>query len=409
MLEQLKILTVTHKRTSLKSIGDYVIKTADNEELEHRLHALKEQFALEGLFYLPTCNRVMYFLTVDRKLTRPFAQKFFSAVNPDLSEQQLKAIHKTAYLLEGEAALEHFFDVAASIDSLVVGERQILRQMREAFDQCQAWKLIDDTLRLAMRYAVVAAKEVYSRTRIGDKPVSIVSLAVQRMLKAGVPKDARILLVGAGQTNALVAKFLAKHHYENVVVFNRTLHKAEALAETLNGSARPLSGLPDYQGGFDCLIVCTGATRAVITPELFQRLRAGETERKVIIDLAIPHNVSPEVADSEAVHYIEIEGLRNLAKENLAFREEEVMRAKKLLAYHLAEFPMHLRQRQLEKAMRQVPEEIKAVKSRAMEVVFRNELETLDEQSRDLLERMMSYMEKKCIGIPMKAARSAVI
>lgn len=409
MLEHLKILTITHKRTNLKNIGDYVIRTREGEEVRDRLHALQSALGLEELLYLPTCNRVMYFFKVDHKLTRPFAQKFFRTVNPDLTDQQLRNIHQTAYLLEGAAALEHFFDVAASIDSLVVGERQILRQLREAYDQCREWNLTGDSLRLAMQYAVVAAKEVYSQTRIGDKPVSVVSLAIQKMLNAGVPKDARVLLIGAGQTNALVAKFLAKHEYRNVTVFNRTLPKATQLADLVGGASRPLEALDEHQGGFDCLIVCTGATRAIITPELYRALLAGEEDRKVVIDLAVPHNVAPAVADQFDVHYIEIEGLRNLAKENLAFREEEVSRAKKLLTVHLQEFPLHLRQRQLEMALRTVPEEIKAVRTRAMNEVFYKEVEALDDKSRELLERMMTYMEKKCIGIPMKAARNAVI
>ena len=250
---------------------------------------------------------------------------------------------------------------------------------------------------------------MYSETRIGEKPVSVVSLAIQQLLRTQLPKDARILLVGAGQTNNLVAKFLAKHHFENVCVFNRSLEKAQEVAGIVEGKSFLLSDLAAYEKGFDAMIVCTGATQAIISPDLYRSLLQGESTEKVVIDLAIPNNVDKAVIEQFPVHYIEIEGLRNLAKENLAFRQEEIVRAHQLIRRHRTEFPALLRQRQLEIAFREVPEAIKAVKTKAINEVFRKEVEVLDEHTRELMERMMSYMEKKCIGIPMKVAREVMI
>lgn len=408
-LEKFKILTVTHKRTNLKEIGNFVVKAQDKEILRSRLESLKVRFQLEELFYVSTCNRVMYFFTTSQTLDDFFVSHFFQSINPDLSLDTLHHIDDYSQLLEGKKALNHFFDVAASIDSLVVGERQILGQLREAYDQCQEWGLTDDSLRIVFQQAVVAAKAVYAKTSIGDKPVSVVSLAVQKLLKTNLEKDARILLIGAGQTNQLVAKFLVKHHFNNVVVFNRSLNKAEQLAELAKGEAQPLEKLSSYIGGFDCLIVCTGATTPIITKALYQQLLQGETDQKVIIDLAIPHNTATEVTESFAVNYIEIDGLRNLAKENLAFREMEVSSARKLLNDYLSEFPALLKQRQIELALQAIPSAVKAVKAKAINEVFGKEVAELDTQTRDLLERMLTYMEKKCIGIPMKAAREAVL
>jgi glutamyl-tRNA reductase len=405
MIDQFKILTITHKKTNLRQIGNFVIQAPDNEALKVRLHSLKQQYGLDELLYLATCNRVMYMFHTSKSLDPVFASHFFQSVNPSLSIDILDRIEDFAYLLEGEQAIQHLFEVAASIDSLVIGERQVLRQLREAYDQCNAWELTGDFIRLAVQQAVHAAKSIYSQTRIGDKPVSVVSLAIQKMLNSGLHKDARILMIGAGQTNQLAAKFLAKHHFRNVAVFNRTLGKAEQLASFLGGKAAPLSELENHNLGFDCLIVCTASTAPVITEEIYGKLLRGKQGRKVVIDLSIPHNVASEIVEKFDVHYIEIEGLRNLAKENLAFREQETTRAREFLAVHLREFPGVLRQRQIELALRSVPVEIKAVKEKAINEVFKNEVQELDAQTRDLLERMMTYMEKKCIGIPMKAAR----
>ncbi len=409
MLEHLKILTVTHRHTRLEEIGDFVIKTETEAELKVRLDAIKAQFSLDELFYLSTCNRVMYFFSTPHVLDHSFAAHFLQTVNPELPLHQLENIEEKVLLLEGADAIAHLLDVAASIDSLVVGERQILGQIREAYERCYNWQLTGDHIRLAIQQAVIAAKEVYAKTKIGDKPVSIVSLAVQKMMKAHLDKDARILLIGAGQTNTLVAKFLVKHQFENISIFNRSVDKAEKLAEMLNGRAFSLTDLESYTEGFDCMIVCTGATEAIITTELYTRLLQGESDVKVVIDLAIPYNVEAAVVENFTMQYIEIEGLRQLAKVNLAFREEEIKHAHKMLQVYLESFPSLLKQRQLEIAMRKVPQEIKAIKAKAVNEVFRKEVETLDESTRELMERMLSYMEKKCISIPMKVARETVL
>lgn len=393
----------------MNEIGDYVIKTDSKEALCQRLQKLKSQLRLEELLYLSTCNRVMYCFVTDHAMDEAYASHFFQKINPELSLEQLETIEQKVQILEGEDALVHLFDVAASIDSLVIGERQILRQLREAYEQCHEWELTGDFIRLLIQQSIQSAKEVYARTRIGEKPVSVVSLAIQQLMRTHLPKNARILLVGAGQTNNLVAKFLVKHGFSQVTVFNRTLEKAREVAGLLNGKAFLLSDLENYQEGFDAMVVCTGATEAIITPDLYCKVLNGETANKIVIDLAIPNNVDRSVVEQFPVHYIEIEGLRNLAKENLAFREQEIVRAHHLIKHHLAEFPALLKQRQIEVALRSVPNAIKDVKRKAMEEVFRKEVEVLDENTKDLLDRMLTYMEKKCIGIPMKAAREAAI
>ena len=409
LLSNYKILTVTHKKTNLKEIADFVIKANDDEALRLKLDSIKAQFHIDELLYLPTCNRVMYLFTTAQEVDERFISHFFQSVNPSLPIETMNEIENYVQYYEGANAIEHLQHVAASLDSLVIGERQILRQLRESYEQCQKWGTTGDNIRLAFQQSLVAAKAVYSHTRIGDKPISIVSLAIQKMLNAQVPKDARILLVGAGQTNQLVSKFLIKHEYTNVTVFNRSLNKAEKIAKSLNGQAQPLEQLSEYKGGFDCMVVCTGATEPIITTALYKKLIQEDDNQKVIIDLAIPHNVAHDVIAQFNVEYIEIEGLRNLAKANLAFREQEVERAKKLLVDFINEFPSLLKQRQLELAMRSVPSEIKAIKVKAMNEVFSKEMSSLDDNSRELVEKMLTYMEKKCISIPMKAAREAVL
>jgi glutamyl-tRNA reductase len=406
MLDIYKILTVTHKQTSVSHISDFIVKYATQEEFSSKLEQLKLNFDFSELMYLATCNRVMYFFVAKRTTDQAFKDAFFKEINPNLSSEQ---IQQSVAFYQGSDALKHLFSVASSTDSMVVGEREILRQLREAYDTSKALNLISDDIRLAVDNAVLASKSVYSNTRIGEKPVSVASLAAQRLMNFHLSKHARILMIGAGQTNMLVSKFLLKYHFDNVTVCNRNIERAQELAKTLNGKAIDLASLASYEEGFDAIIICTGATTPIINETVYQQLLGDDSDRKLIIDISIPNNVDKSFLSNYNVEYVEVEDIRAMAQENLAFRQTEVQKATEILNQYLAEFPLLYSQRKIELAMRNVPEEIKAIKDHAMNSVFKQEVESLDEQARHLLERMMSYMEKRCIGIPMKAAREAVI
>ena len=405
MLNEYKILTVTHKHVRLERIGDFLIPHSDENELQAKLAELKDKFNLEELLYVATCNRVIYLYKSAKELNLPFLQAFFQTVNPALKPDY---VQRTLTAYEGKEAINHIYEVAASIDSLVVGEREILRQIREGFYKCEKWGLIGDGIRLLMKHLVEASKEVYAQTRIGEKQISVVSLAIKKLLESNISRDAHILLIGAGQTNQLVAKFLVKYEFKNVTVFNRSIEKAEQLAKRFDGEAYLLSDLPKYQKSFDGMIVCTGATEAIIKQLLYQQLIGEDTTQKLIVDLSIPNNVAKEVVDGFNINYIEIENLKHLAAQNLSFRKQEIGKAKILLRQRINEFQKVFQQRQITKALQNVPSEIKAIKEKALNEVFKKDLDALDANTKALFEKMMTYMEKKCISVPMKAAKELV-
>lgn len=406
-LDTYQLLTITHKTTNLKKIGDYVVSIPEGEHLQDLLNSLKEQFGLDELLYVPTCNRVIYLFTGDVQISSEFIAEFFQTINPTLTPER---IHEDVAYYFGEYAVNHLYSVASSIDSLVIGERQILGQIRESFETCNSQGLLDDHLRLLMRGTVKAAKRVYAQTRIGEKPISIVSLSMKKLLDAPhVNQNARILMVGAGQTNTLVTKFLTKYEFQNVAVFNRSIDRAQKLAQKFGGEFGNLDQLATYDKGFDVLIVCTGATEPVITKELYAQLLGNDMATKTVIDLAIPYNVAADVVTDFSLNYIEIDGLQLLAKENMSFREKEVTKAVKILTEEVVEFEDAFKQRQIEKAMREIPLKIKQVKSRAMDLVFKKEVEDLDESTKELMMRMLTYMEKKCISIPMIIAKDVMM
>lgn len=408
MLNNFKIITITHKNVSLQTLSKFIVPSSDEAELQLKLNNLKEQFEIEEMMYLATCNRVMYFFYAEKNVNESFVGEFLSHANPQFQTDLVDDFSKRITILEGHDALEHLLEVSSSIDSMVIGEREILRQIRTGFDQCVGWNMTGDHLRLAMQLAVETAKKVYSKTRIGEKPISVVSLAIQKLIQSDFSKTGKLLLIGAGQTNLLVSKFLKKYEYQNVTVFNRSIERANSLAEMLKGDAFLLEDLKTYQEGFDGIIICTGSDKALLDDELYASLLKGDEDKKLIIDLAIPNNVEPSVAENFNVNYIEIEDLRSLAKENMGFRQKEISSAQKIIESNLVKFQKTHQQRQITKAMSHVPKKIKAVKAHAMNEVFKKDVDELDENAREVLERVLSYMEKRCISIPMEAAKNTV-
>lgn len=406
MLQHFHILTLTHRHSELKDIGRLAAAFASENELEHSLSALMERQQMDECFYLATCNRISWFFTTRRAVDDDFKVAM-------LEKEGMLDIQRDLIHYQGKAAIAHLAEVAASIDSLVVGERQILGQLRDAYDKCRAWGFTGDDLRIIFDKVVVAAKDVYANTRIGEKSVSVVSLSIRKLLQLAPRRESRILLIGAGQTNQLVTKFLRKYEYQHVTVFNRSLPKAEQLAKNFKGNkAFTLDQLTSYEDGFDVIIVCTASLEPIVNSNNFSALLNGEDQAgKLLIDLAIPNNVSDDIIAERAngLHYVGVEDLRQLAKENMSFRSRETLIAKDLLDNHIQELENNYRQRQLEKAMSNLPVEIKEVRKKAINEVFAKEIQALDPETRALFDRVTLYMEKKCIGIPMKTAREALI
>ena len=402
-MKNLKVIAFTHKKVDLKDLGKLVIS---DELIESYLLSLKNQLAISEIFYISTCNRIEFVFTHEEALIPSFVETFLCtlSVGADIARLASQAV-----VYESVEALNHLFRVSCSLESLVVGEKEILAQLRQSYEKCKALGFTGDYLRLIMDQVVKTAKSVYTDTQIACNPISVVSLAYRELRKVNTFTNARVLLVGAGETNQLIAKYLQKHKYSNFAIFNRTLSKAQALAADLNGEAFPLEDLTTYTKGFDILITCTSSVEPIITPEIYTNLLAGDTDKKLVLDLAIPNDTHPDVLKNNSIHFIEVHGLQEVAERNKQERYHELVNAEKIIEQHLQDFKQILKQRRVELAMRQVPERIKEIKETAMNSVFAADIQNLDPKSVVVLEKVIAYMEKKYISVPMVMAKEILV
>jgi len=403
MLNGFHILTITHRDAPLSVIAQAVLPEQTAVE---RLAVLKSRFGWEELMYLATCNRVTYIFYTDKVANAGLALETLRLTRPELPESSLEQLARATRLLHGAEAVNHVLELSASIDSLVVGESEILRQIREAYEQSRDWKLTGDHLRLLIGFAVETAKDIYTQTAIGEGALSVVALAFSAMLDNGIRPTDRVVLIGAGQTNTLFGKFLLKNGFQNVTIFNRSRERAEILAQMGQWKGRALSDIPHFSEGFDVLVVCTGATEPIVTTPVFHQLLGGEYAKKVVVDLALPHNVAQEVIDTFPIQYIDIESLRAIADENRLSREDARASARSIVSERLPLFHERWQERQVERLLSYIPEAVQAVKDRAMQDVFAKKIAQLDAPSQALVQEMMDYMQKKFVAIPIKAAKT---
>lgn len=405
-MKNLKVIAFTHKHVDLKDLGNLVIC---NEELDARLINLKNTLDIPEIFYIATCNRVEFVFYGAHELSNEFIADFMQKMNFCVPADRLQCYLSQVTKYSGLDALNHLFRMSCSLDSLVVGEKEILAQVRRAYEKCREAGFTGDFLRLMMDRLVKTAKEVYTFTNISRNPISVVSLAYRKLKEIKLSENPRILVIGSGETNQNLAKYLKKHKHSNFVVFNRTLENAQKLAAELNCEAYPLSELPEYKQGFDVMITCTGAAGSIINNDLYQTLLHGETDKKVVVDLAIPTDIDPEVLENNSVHYIEVSSLQAIAEKNIQERYNELEHAEKIIDANIQEFLPLIKQRRVEVAMRQVPDKIKEIRQMAMNEVFAQDLNNLDPQAREVLEKVINYMEKKYIKVPMVMAKEILV
>ena len=402
-------ISLSHKEININHLGKLLPTDASSpQSLSEHLHAIKERLGVEELYFLNTCNRILFLMVSPMPITSDSVKTTYLQFHQNPTHSLDKIIEKTC-IRQGIAAVEHVLNVASSVDSMVVGEREILGQVRQAYDFCKQEKLTGDTLRLVIQEAIITAKEVYTETKIGENAISVVSLAVKKMYELPLPPNPNIVLIGAGQTNSLMAKFLLKSDFNNFTVFNRSAENGENLAKLLKGQFYPLNELKSYNQPIDLMITCTGANAPIIEEETYLQLTQDLTHPFHIIDLAVPSDIAPNILAKYQPSFIGMEQIRALADHNMQLRKKEVAKAQTYIHQHLEDFSTKFRRRNVEKAMAVIPTKIKAVKERAYTQVFDKEIAALDEEARATLDKVVTYLEKKYIGIPISVAKEALM
>ncbi len=326
------LLGVNHKTTPL-AVRE---KLALTSGYDGPLNALRSLGGLKEYYLLSTCNRVeVLFTCSDPGRMRREVLDLLFAGNVTRAE-----VANCIYTYEGEKAVEHLFMVASSLDSMIVGETQILGQLKEAYRHAAELKTSGLILNRLLHKAFSVAKRVRTETQIGANAVSISYAAVELGRKIfGDLCGKRVLLVGAGEMAELAAEHLMGQGIEKVVVANRTLSRAMDLAKRFNGRAVGLDEFCEQLLNVDIIISSTGARELILHREdVASIMRRRRNNPLFFIDIAVPRDLDPAINSIENVYLYDIDDLKNVVEMNREQRDKEAIKARRIVKEEMLKF-----------------------------------------------------------------------
>jgi glutamyl-tRNA reductase len=305
------------------------------DELGRALERVKQDAGLGEAMILSTCNRVEVYGRSEKNTARAVAE-FLARYHGRAPEE----IEKHLYLLEGEQAIRHAFRVAASLDSMVLGEPQILGQVKDAYDAAEHAKSLGSVLNGRRTRSIAAAKRARSETAIGRNAVSLSHVAVELATKIfGALHGRSVLLVGAGKMSQLAARQMVRRGARASVLGGRTFEKAEQLAMSLGGRAAPFEALRSELTRADIVISGTGATGIVVLREDVEAAQAARHGRPLfLIDIAVPRDIAEDAGKVAGVFLYDIDDLQQVATANLRERKKESAAAETIVEQEVQEF-----------------------------------------------------------------------
>ena len=332
------------------------------EAVSSFLEELKRAGAEEAAV-LSTCNRMEVYVTG----TSP--EQAVGAINDTLAKHfgiTREWLHAYSYSFSFEEAYRHLFRVASGLDSMVVGEPQILGQVKDAYKLAAAAGSSGALFDKIFNRAFTTAKRVRTETRIGYNPVSISSMAVELSRKIFGDFDRRkILVIGAGEMCEIALRQFKKEGVQECFITNRTFQKAHQLAEEILGTPYPFEEIPELLLKADMVLSSTGADKPIIDKQVVLSVMKKRKQRPLFfIDIAVPRDVEPEVNDIENVYLYDIDDLKELSQAHLSNRLQESERAHAIVEEEVGRFGDWLKQLDLNPVITQLLERLERVRAR---------------------------------------------
>ena len=396
------VVGVNHRTAPIELLERLAIS---EEQLPKALHQLDTyDHILEGVI-LSTCNRVEVYASVSKfhagtQDVKNFISEFCHVAPEDFAD--------LAYTYHDEGAMKQLLRVASGIDSLVVGESEILGQVRRAFQSARDEGTLHRVLEAAARYAMQVGKRARAETAIGRNPVSVSSAAVELARRAFEDRDLSsksVAILGAGKMGRLAAQALAQSGASDITVVNRSDARAAELASLFRAEARPLEDLPSVLARTDILISSTTATQTVVGRELVTEAVTQRAGRPLlIVDIAVPRDVDPSVADVEGVFLRDIDDLKSVVAAGLGSRLAEIGKVEAIIDSELARFVEWERSSEVDPSIAALLTRAEELRSSEVEKLL-GRTKSMSEQDRAAVDRATRRIVSKLLHDPIEKTR----
>ncbi len=368
------------------------------KEIEKALTEAHSLPSVKETMILSTCNRVeIYAISQEVETSIQQLKDFLSRYH----HLTLNLLEKYLYVYTGEQAVKHIFRVASSLDSMVLGEPQILGQIKAAYTLSAETKTSGFILHRLLHRAFSVAKRVRTETQIGDNAVSVSSVAVELAEKIFGNLDQRtVLLIGAGEMSELAARHLLSAGVQKIWVTNRSFDRALSLASEFHGEAIPFEDL--YRGlkKVDIVISATDSPHYLIEKERMVKVMKERKQKPLFfIDIADPRDIAPEVGDLENIYLYNLDDLQKVANENRKGREQEAQKAEVIVEEEVAKFVRWYKSLEITPTIIALKKKCEEIRKKELEKLL-SLYPHLSEKERRSLEAMTSAIVNKILHDP---------
>ena len=394
-------LNLTHKKTTIS-----LLEAAFFSEIPK---ALKDMSSLKGVsecLILQTCNRVELFALTSGSDSIPDLLNWWRANLKCREEEFDKALEVNV----SRDALLHLLRISAGLESMVVGEDQILGQLQKSCAEAKECGAAGPLLDLIMFKALTSGRAIRKATKINKGAVSIGSVAVNLVEESLGSLDSRpVGIVGAGETATLVGKYLIHQRRPELFISNRTPERGEALAKLLGGKAVPLNMVSELLSTVDAVFVATSAPHPVITHELIEAASESRSKRKIsIVDLSQPRNVEESVGLISGVTLYNIDDLKRVSQRNLDARLKAAKATEALILNDLKSLEAILRREMVEPVVSAIWGSADEIRSRELERAL-GKMKDIDDEQRTTIEKLSRVLVTRLLHNPIEALRAAAV
>ena len=365
------------------------------ERLREALTEIKGSFAREAAI-LSTCNRTELYVAGEQPAQLAQWLARYHRLEPNELSPYL-------YTLPSEQAVRHAFRVASGLDSMVLGEPQILGQMKDAARAAESAGTLGTVLHKLFQRSFAVAKEVRSTTRVGAQSVSMAAAAVKLAARIFPSlKDQSVLLIGAGEMIELCATHFAAQGPARITVANRTLERAERLAHRFNGRAIELRSLAEQLHEYDIVVSCTASSLPILGKGLLERALRTRRRRPIfMVDLAVPRDIEQEVAELDDVFLYTVDDLGEIVSTNLDTRRSAVEQAEAIIDTQVGQFMHWMQVRESVPLIRMLREQAEEARRHEVERALR--LLARGEDPAKVLETLSQAITNKLMHAPTRA------
>jgi glutamyl-tRNA reductase len=367
------------------------------DDLPKRVSGLSQRDNIREAVVLSTCNRTEVYVIAERFHGAYADIRDFLC---ELGELDVDELGPHLFSEHGSAAVGHLFEVASGLDSAVLGEGEILGQIRSAWQVALDESAARSGLNLLMRTAVETGKRARTETAIGRGTASVSHAAVEMLADvAGDLSERRVTVVGAGSMGEGVAVALHKAGGAHICVVNRSPERGAALAERVGADAMSFDRLDEALAAADVVVASTGSGEAVITVEAIERARAGVARPLLVVDIAVPRDVEPGVADLDGVTVFDLDDLRDWADRGRARRAKEADMVRQIVAEEVENFTVEQTARQAAPLVASMRQAADAVRVAELER-FANRFADLSDADRAAVEALTKAIVSKLLHEP---------